>query len=163
MNTDSIVFVQPPPHPEGELVLPHVLAALGNDEDMKALAVRRAEFGIAKYGQPLMTDDGRSTDIEIEQEIIDNMMYAMKGYLQNGHSFYKHMFNSARHQLRMIKIHQTGGYTDYPKHSPTPWALKFGLIVDADGTPIMDPSINHQQKHVNALLVVQGVNLLLAE
>lgn len=163
MNTDSIVFVQPPPVAEGEIVLPHVLAALANDEDLKALAVRRAEFGMEKYGQPLMTDDGRSTDIEIEQEIIDNMMYSMKGYLQTGNSFYKRMFNSARHQLRMIKQHQAQVSTDYPKHSPVPWAVKFGLIVDADGTPIMHPSIDHLQKHANALLIVQGVNLLLTE
>lgn len=44
---------------------------------------KRREFGIAKYGQPLMSDDGRNTLKDMLDEALDGYAYATKKCLQN--------------------------------------------------------------------------------
>lgn len=42
----------------------------------------RAAVGKAKYGTTLMTADGRDNPLDAEQEALDGVMYAQKGFLQ---------------------------------------------------------------------------------
>lgn len=42
----------------------------------------RDALGRQKYGQPLTTGDGRSTEVEVWQELLDALQYAMKGRMQ---------------------------------------------------------------------------------
>lgn len=77
---------QPSPVERGEPVSPEVLAFLNrctsiNDDErgaLKELIIQRCEYGMSKYGQLLMTKDGRDDVIDALQELGDLLQYAMK-------------------------------------------------------------------------------------
>lgn len=93
---------EPPPKNEGRDVGKALLAYLFNEleatgpfsrhmsqrpETAKWVAAydlikQRYEFGLAKYGQPLMTEDGRNTTEDLKQELGDALMYRAKQLLQ---------------------------------------------------------------------------------
>ncbi len=50
---------------------------------LQAQIEARTEFGKLKYGQPLMTRDGRDEVIDAEQELVDLIQYAYKARLNN--------------------------------------------------------------------------------
>lgn len=53
------------------------------EQTMLDLVDRREQFGIAKYGQTLMSDDGRDTPTEITNELLDALVYITKWRMQN--------------------------------------------------------------------------------
>jgi hypothetical protein len=63
-----IVGSEPPPNGTGVEILPMVVA------DLQA----RAEHGLAKYGTPLRAFDGRTTMVDVYDEILDAAMYVRK-------------------------------------------------------------------------------------
>lgn len=80
---------EPAPLPEGLEVTPHLCEWIESNfhpttAEFVTGAVRaRSEFGIAKYGQPLRTGDGRDTTADAGQELADFLQYAHKFRLQN--------------------------------------------------------------------------------
>lgn len=75
---------EPPPKPEGELVTPPLIAWLeARGHAAAAQLVReRDAYGRTKYGQGLMTGDGRDTIEDLRQELGDAMQYAWKARMQ---------------------------------------------------------------------------------
>lgn len=71
MSTLPTTVVQNPPTGEGTVVVDLVVA------DMKA----RKEFGIAKYGTPLRTRNGRSFLWDAYQEALDLAIY-LRGLIE---------------------------------------------------------------------------------
>lgn len=65
---------QPPPRPGGRDVVADLLPTL---PACLVPAVRaRAELGLARYGEPLRTDDGRHAAADLVQELLDALVYA---------------------------------------------------------------------------------------
>jgi hypothetical protein len=83
---------EPPPVPKGQVVPGKLIEfltlskeALQNREDLSvhtdaviALIKDRDTFGRAKYGQPLMSEDGRNGVEDAKQELGDLLQYLMK-------------------------------------------------------------------------------------
>jgi hypothetical protein len=84
---------EPPPVPRGEVVPVHLIAELSRIRDYAAadspviarrlnelivLVEERNAFGVAKYGQPLMTNDGRNGLEDARQELGDLLQYVCK-------------------------------------------------------------------------------------
>lgn len=68
----------------GEPVFPRLrewLREVGAD-DLRPLIDAREAYGIAKYGQTLMTDDSRDTATEAANETADQLAYGMKALMQ---------------------------------------------------------------------------------
>lgn len=68
----------------GEPVFPALrawLREIGADDLLPLIDAREA-YGVAKYGQTLMTDDSRSTDTEIANETVDQLAYGQKAKMQ---------------------------------------------------------------------------------
>ncbi len=80
---------EPPPVARGESVTPKLLAWIASNERfdadtkaaLKSLVEQRHAYGMAKYGQPLMTLDGRNTSIDAKQEAGDLLQYVFKACL----------------------------------------------------------------------------------
>lgn len=68
---------EPPPKKLGESV-PEQLISFLQDEKAVQLIKERNEFGMEKYGQPLMSKDGRNTIEDARQELGDLMQYCYK-------------------------------------------------------------------------------------
>lgn len=89
---------QPPPKPLGEPVTDaliewiHLQSDLSKDEKEKVIEIieGRRRFGLEKYGQLLMTHDGRSTAADAIQEAGDLLQYA-----------YKAKMNGELHEVRV--------------------------------------------------------------
>lgn len=69
---------------EGEPVFPELRRklALYDRSELIALVDARESYGIAKYGQTLLSDDGRPTPIEIANEMLDMLAYLTKWTMQ---------------------------------------------------------------------------------
>ncbi len=81
---------QPPPRPEGIVVTDALVSWLSEcsvhgAHELADLVVRRAKFGLKKYGQPLMSRDGRNSALDAEEELGDLVQYVFKAKL-NGES-----------------------------------------------------------------------------
>lgn len=97
---------EPPPVPRGEEVAPRLIAWLESWDDRTTADLVRARvaFGRAKYGQPLMSDDGRDTSEDLRQELGDALMYAAKAAMQGRRSFLADDIDLARRALgRLIE------------------------------------------------------------
>lgn len=75
---------QPAPKNEGIVIFNLVPSHLDkienksyNSEVLQEL-VKRYEFGLSKYGIPLMSDDGRDSVRDINEELLDAIMYTIK-------------------------------------------------------------------------------------
>lgn len=66
----------------GEPVFPVLRERIRNSVRLNALIDAREQYGIAKYGQTLMTDDSRDTHTEILGEAGDLLAYVMKLAMQ---------------------------------------------------------------------------------
>lgn len=83
---------EPPPKDEGEAVTPRLIRWLvehvdGRDDDWDfydaiQLVRQRHAYGLAKYGQPLKTGDGRDTIEDARQEAGDLLQYLWKARMQ---------------------------------------------------------------------------------
>ncbi|MDX8379800.1 MAG: hypothetical protein R8K48_07120, partial [Gallionella sp.] len=74
---------QPPPVHKG-VAVPPVFQAWARDNgfhDAADLSESRSAFGIAKYGQPLMTEDGRDSIEDAIDEIGDFFHYVQKAIM----------------------------------------------------------------------------------
>ncbi len=86
---DNISTPEPPPQNNGQPVTPMLLDWLATHKmipfSAKAsaflLVKSRSEFGQKKYGQPLMTQDGRDSATDALQELGDLIQYCFKGRL----------------------------------------------------------------------------------
>ncbi len=81
--TDAVEQL-PPPTDSGEAVTPVLAAWLSEHappelrDALLAGLWARHELGVKKYGQGLMTNDGRKTAVEVWQELLDALQYAQK-------------------------------------------------------------------------------------
>lgn len=79
---------EPAPVSRGVPVTPALLAWLETlahvkgAPELSALVRERDAFGRAKYGQPLMSDDGRNTVEDARQELGDLAQYLFKARMQ---------------------------------------------------------------------------------
>lgn len=71
-------------HGQGEPVFPALRHWLTGRPKVLALVNEREIYGIAKYGQTLMTGDGRDTATEIANEQADTLAYMQKHIMQHG-------------------------------------------------------------------------------
>lgn len=74
---------EPPPQPKGQPVTPQLVAWLGQHGSAQSIELvqARAAFGLGKYGQGLMTGDGRNTFNDISDELGDAQQYAFKALI----------------------------------------------------------------------------------
>lgn len=87
MTTDTTLAVTIPPDQirnAGRPVFPELRRRLGpySRERIEALIDAREAYGIAKYGQTLMSDDGRDTPTEVVNELLDALAYVTKWIMQ---------------------------------------------------------------------------------
>ena len=68
----------------GEPVFPELRKWLTDFPEVLELINQRERYGIAKYGQTLMTGDGRDTATEIATEQADTLAYLQKHIMQHG-------------------------------------------------------------------------------
>lgn len=77
---------QPKPQAKGYPVYPvlldYVQTKYGKDSELASLVTDRYWQGMERYGQPLMTDDGRDTESDLAQELMDALYYTQKGIMQ---------------------------------------------------------------------------------
>lgn len=67
----------------GEPVFPVLRHILRPGPELAALIDAREAYGIAKYGQALLTDDSRDTPTEIVNELLDALAYLTKWRMQH--------------------------------------------------------------------------------
>lgn len=76
---------EPPPQPKGVVVPDALIAYLQltfvTSQELCDLIRQRDAFGRAKYGQPLMSQDGRNGVEDARQEAGDLLQYAFKVHL----------------------------------------------------------------------------------
>lgn len=78
-------MAQPAPINKGQSVTPALLEWLKDhhaSEKVISTIQQRYEFGLNKYGQPLMTQDGRDTFRDAQEEAADLLQYLYKATLQ---------------------------------------------------------------------------------
>lgn len=63
---------------QGREVFPILRKRLIHYPRLRELVEQREAYGMAKYGQTLLTDDGRDTPTEIVNELLDALAYMMK-------------------------------------------------------------------------------------
>lgn len=87
----NVATPEPAPVPGGREVTPLLIAWLRAHvsdlvfrETLIGGLQARDTYGRAKYGQPLMTHDGRDDRTEVLQEVIDAIQYAFKARLNGG-------------------------------------------------------------------------------
>jgi len=81
----------------GEPVFPQLRGRLfGYHEAMLLdLVNAREAYGVAKYGQTLMSDDGRDTPTEIINEMIDMLAYMTKLQMQSPSHLFEYRLSQA--------------------------------------------------------------------
>lgn len=66
----------------GKPVFPELRSRLRHYDRLCSLVAQREAYGMDKYGQTLMTDDGRDTPTEIVNEMLDMLAYMTKWEMQ---------------------------------------------------------------------------------
>jgi hypothetical protein len=79
----------PPPRNSGIPITPELLEWIDKSDlefkgYLKDIIEQRTKYGMEKYGQPLMSDDGRDDIIDALQEAGDLIQYVRKSII-NGH------------------------------------------------------------------------------
>ena len=84
-------MAQPAPKPDGKQVTPLLVDWLLHEMcgtvsakkivEMNAQLMERYDFGMKKYGQPLMTGDGRNEVVDAREEALDMLQYTYKAIL----------------------------------------------------------------------------------
>lgn len=100
---------EPPPKVAGIPVTPNLIEWLKSFDDSKYvidLINQRYMFGLEKYGQCLMSEDGRNTIEDARQEAGDLLQYLYKGYLQNIEDYESldHLEKTILFSLDIIKL-----------------------------------------------------------
>jgi len=73
---------QPEPSGSGVLVAPSLFSRLTGHSALQALVVERVTFGLAKYGRPLHTCNGRDPEEDARQEVGDLLQYLEQASLE---------------------------------------------------------------------------------
>jgi hypothetical protein len=96
------VVPQPPPkNTDGPALWPMIIAELGDSETERFVAVdmlQRHELGMAKYGVPLVANNGRDHLADAYQEALDEVVYLRAAFDPNA--------MDQRGVVRASKIHQ---------------------------------------------------------
>lgn len=99
MNTATNLATTIPPdqitHGQGEPVFPTLYEWLRDFPALLELAKQREQYGIAKYGQSLMTGDDRDTATEIINEMVDMLAYMQKHVMQHGDDYMESLLAEA--------------------------------------------------------------------
>lgn len=83
-NTNLAVTIPPTQiRNAGEPVFPVLRTYAAGSSRLLSLIDAREVYGIAKYGQTLLTDDGRDTPTEVVNEAIDLLAYLTKLTMQH--------------------------------------------------------------------------------
>ncbi len=92
----------------GEPVFPALRAWLRDigADDLIPLIDAREAYGIAKYGQTLMTDDSRDTCAEVANEAADKLAYGQKARMQ-----YPEL-ESLIHAAMLMSVQETQAWMD---------------------------------------------------
>lgn len=80
-QNDDISRPEPRPRPQGQVVSDGLITYLKNrpkTQELVRLVQQRHQFGMLKYGQPLMSQDGRSGVEDAKQELGDLLQYCYK-------------------------------------------------------------------------------------
>ena len=91
MGKGASSIPEPAPQNKGLEITPALILyidslKLSNPELVKKLVRERHEFGLEKYGQPLMSEDGRNGIEDARQELGDLLQYLYKVSISNSHS-----------------------------------------------------------------------------
>lgn len=111
---------EPSPIMKGEIVTQSLVKYLQecNHPTIVELVKERDAFGRKKYGQPLMTEDGRNTLEDIRQEFGDLIQYMWKGIMKQKSEFInikkndEDFINQYRFTLTMMRV-----FNDIVKYS----------------------------------------------
>ena len=98
---------EPPPQPKGVVVPDALIEFLKTHrfgDDLISLIKQRDAFGRAKYGQPLMSEDGRNGVEDARQEAGDLLQYAFKVYLAGDQKGLGELLELNRAITRVIEI-----------------------------------------------------------
>lgn len=107
---------QPAPIYEGEDVIADLareLLSQSENIDIATLLLQRRQFGIEKYGQPLMSLDGRDSLKDLEDEILDALAYSYKMILSGetpSSSKWRRLYRMAK--LLCFQVENTKGGVD---------------------------------------------------
>lgn len=93
---------QLPPTGDGAIVLDAVVQHICNMANVRMIPftaltplkedlVARAEFGLKKYGTKLRVKNGRKAAVDVYQEVLDGIMYAMQARLEGDHKIGRHL------------------------------------------------------------------------
>ena len=86
-NTNLAVTIPPTQiRNAGNPVFPELRRILRPGPELAALIDDREQYGIAKYGQTLLTDDSRDPPTEIVNELLDALAYLTKWQMQHENS-----------------------------------------------------------------------------
>lgn len=73
------------------------------DRDITRAFTARYHLGIARYGTPLHTEDGRSTEADLLQELLDAVMYAHKGSMETNSPHYAQIRDNLLYCVVLMK------------------------------------------------------------
>lgn len=102
-----ISIPEPPPQPKGVVVPDALIEFLKTHhfgDDLINLIKQRDAFGRAKYGQPLMSEDGRNGVEDARQETGDLLQYAFKVYLAGDQKGLGELLELNRAITRVLEI-----------------------------------------------------------
>lgn len=86
---DGRLEVQPPPVARGVIIVPLLVRWLnergqgGSSAGVEPLLWQRYEFGLRKYGQPLMSGDGRRSASDAIEELLDALCYVVAAHIKD--------------------------------------------------------------------------------
>ena len=92
---------EPKPIGDGAIVLDAVIQTLGNLVNVRVIPflafaplkedlLARAEMGLKKYGTKLRVNNGRKAGVDLYQEVMDGMMYAMQARMEGDQKIGRH-------------------------------------------------------------------------
>ncbi len=94
-------IAEPAPTGDGAIVLDTVLQHLGNMVNVRQIPftafeplredlIARADMGLKKYGTKLRVKNGRKAAVDLYQEVMDGMMYAMQARMEGDNTIGRH-------------------------------------------------------------------------
>lgn len=104
MTLDQLaVLNQPNPSVTGGQTVMSDLITYVRDPELYDAFIARYRLGIARYGVPLHTEDGRNTKADLLQELLDAALYAHKGYMETEHLTYARIRESLLMYISILR------------------------------------------------------------
>lgn len=109
----DVAVVQPlPTEQEGSVDVLASLKGILTDDLYEQLA-QRVELGVKKYGSRLKTLNGRDVRMDCRQELLDGIMYAQQGYLEEKIPIYiRNRFISILKEMDVLERRQSAEQLD---------------------------------------------------